>query len=223
MTRLSIFDLDETITRRPTFLRWVLFWVRREAPWRAPLLLLAVPAAALWAAGLVSRANLKSFAARLAMGRSVSREVVRACAAAFAENELRENVLLAALERIAAEKAQGRSLVLASASFEAYVEAFGERLGAVGAVGTRMPELEGGRLRPVVYGGNVYAEAKLARVEDWLGATGLARGDCHVRFFSDHISDAPMLGWADEGVVVNPLPALAAMAGERGWTVERWS
>lgn len=219
---MSIFDLDETITRRPTFLRWILFWVRTEAPWRAPLLLLPALACLGWAMGLVPRAGLKSFAARMAMGRAVARAQVRRAAGAFAEAELQGNVLTAALERIRAEQAEGRALVLASASFEAYVAAIGERLGAAAAIGTRMPAIDDARLRPVVYGGNVYAQAKLDRVRGWLEAEGVARGAAHIRFFSDHISDAPMLGWADEAVVVNPKSALAALAAERGWAVERW-
>jgi HAD superfamily hydrolase (TIGR01490 family) len=220
--RLSIFDLDETITATPTFLRWIIFWVRTEAPWRAPLLLLAGLACVPWALGFTSRGGLKSFAARLAMGPAISRARLVRAASAFAERELRVNVLADAVARIAAERAEGRAVVLASASFHAYVSAFGDRLGAAAAIGTLMPEIDDERLRPVVYGGNVYAAEKQARVADWLRGQGVDRSAAHIRFFSDHISDAPMFGWADEAVAVNPRPALAALAAARGWRVERW-
>lgn len=222
MTPLAIFDLDETITRRPTFLRWVLFWVAREAPWRAPLLAAAALASAAFRLGLVGRTRLKSFSARVGMGRTVTRARLTRAADAFVDRELRHNLLADAKAQIASERAAGRRVVLASASFEAYVEAFARRLGAEAAIGTRMPVLADGRMRPAVLGENCYGAEKLRRVEDWLRAQGLARDDVHVRAFSDHASDAPLLGWADEAVVVNPAPTLADLAARNGWRIERW-
>jgi phosphoserine phosphatase len=58
-------------------------------------------------------------------------------------------------------------------------------------------------------------------VEDWLDKSGLKRG--HVRFYSDHASDAPAFEWADEAVAVNPHARLRKLAGERGWAIEDWS
>ena len=57
-------------------------------------------------------------------------------------------------------------------------------------------------------------------VEDWLAESGLQRG--HVRFYSDHASDAPVFEWSDEPVAVNPHDRLARLAKERGWRVEDW-
>jgi phosphoserine phosphatase len=58
-------------------------------------------------------------------------------------------------------------------------------------------------------------------VTDWLAKSGLNRG--HVRFYSDHASDAPAFEWADEAVAVNPHARLRKLAGERGWAIEDWS
>ena len=44
----------------------------------------------------------------------------------------------------------------------------------------------------------------------------------HVRFYSDHVSDAPTLDWADEAFAVNPHAPLLALAREKGWDVLRW-
>ena len=63
--------------------------------------------------------------------------------------------------------------------------------------------------------------AKLRMVTDWLGKSGLTRG--HVRFYSDHASDAPVFEWADEPVAVNPHDRLRRLASERGWAIEDWS
>ena len=59
-------------------------------------------------------------------------------------------------------------------------------------------------------------------VEAWLAASGLARDACHVRFYSDHVSDAPVFDWADEAIPVNVHAQLATLAWERGWRVSDW-
>jgi phosphoserine phosphatase len=57
-------------------------------------------------------------------------------------------------------------------------------------------------------------------IEDWLTKERVTRA--HVRFYSDHASDAPVFEWADEPVAVNPHDRLRKLAGERGWPVEDW-
>ncbi|MGL1278516.1 HAD family hydrolase, partial [Vibrio parahaemolyticus] len=71
-------------------------------------------------------------------------------------------------------------------------------------------------------GENCYGAAKLAMIEAWLAREGIAREKATVRFYSDHVSDAPALAWADEAFAVNPHPPLRAMAQARGWTVLDW-
>ena len=65
------------------------------------------------------------------------------------------------------------------------------------------------RVHAKIDGENCYGPAKLRMIEEWLQKSGLERG--HVRFYSDHASDAPVFEWADEAVAVNP------HAGSRGW------
>jgi phosphoserine phosphatase len=59
-------------------------------------------------------------------------------------------------------------------------------------------------------------------IEAWMAREGIARTDAHVRFYSDHVSDAPTLDWADEAFAVNPHAPLFALATEKGWDVLRW-
>ena len=77
------------------------------------------------------------------------------------------------------------------------------------------------RVHAKIDGENCYGPAKLRMVSDWLSKSGFERG--HVRFYSDHASDAPVFEWADEPVAVNPHAKLAKLAATRGWTVEDWS
>ena len=66
------------------------------------------------------------------------------------------------------------------------------------------------------------AEGHGEYVRGWLAAEGIARTDAHIRFYSDHVSDAPVLEWADEPFAVNPSGALRRLAGKRGWPVLDW-
>jgi phosphatidylglycerophosphatase C len=54
MTRV-IYDMDKTITRKPTYTRWLVYWAAREAPWRLALLPLAGVAAVGFRIGLMRR------------------------------------------------------------------------------------------------------------------------------------------------------------------------
>ena len=221
MTRLSIYDLDETITRRPTFARWLIFWAARNAPWRLPLLALQGVAMLGFVGGLVGRRRLKMLGIGFVMGAGVRRDHVAREARAFVARELRGNTLAGALAAVAADRAAGRTLVLATASMDFYAEAFAAALGFAGCIATRSGWDEAG-LRPDLAGPNCYAAEKLARIAAWLADAGLARDTVQVRFYSDHISDLPTLEWADEAVTINPAPALARIATARGWRVERW-
>src|SRR3546814_8706647 len=86
---------------------------------------------------------------------------------------------------------------MATASYRFYVGAIAERLGFDDVIATEAEIDETGRLYAKMVGDNVYGPAKLAAIEAWLAREGIDREDCHIRFYSDHVSDAPVLGWAD--------------------------
>jgi phosphoserine phosphatase len=69
---------------------------------------------------------------------------------------------------------------------------------------------------------NCYGPAKKRMIDSWVDASGLLGRHGHVRFYSDHASDAPVLEWADEPVAVNPHRRLRSLAAKRGWQVEDW-
>ncbi len=222
MTQVSIYDLDETITRRPTFARWLLWWGRRRAPWRLPLLAaqgLATLGFITGAGetGAAGRAQLKSYGLRLILGHA-RRKVVEAEARAFAAAELNGNTLAGALAQVAADRAEGRRLVLATASMDLYADAIGAALGFDAVIATRAAWADG-RLSGLA-GPNCYGAGKLATVQAWAAANRIAPADCRV--YSDHASDTPLLAWAGEAVAINPAPAFAREAAAQGWRVERW-
>ncbi len=220
---ISIYDMDRTITRSGTWSPWLLFWARREAPWRlllAPLLGLALAA---YAARLITRGRLKEWGHRLLMGRHVPRARLQAAADEFASQTIADNVFPGAIDQIAADRAEGRRLVLATASNEYYVRAIADRLGfdAVIATPSRWEE---DRLHHRLGGDNCYGDAKRRLIDAWLARE--AGGGDHLRFYSDHISDQPVFELAEarggEAVATNPSPALRQLAAARGWRIVDW-
>lgn len=61
---------------------------------------------------------------------------------------------------------------------------------------------------------------KVERAVAFLAAQGLAVEEAI--FYTDSITDLPLLERVAEPVVVNPDPRLARVARQRGWRVERW-
>ncbi len=219
MTLLSIFDLDRTITRSGTWVPWLAFWLRREAPWRVVLLQVLALVGLAYLARVIDRGRLKEIGMALLMGRGVHRARVDAAALAFAERMVASNVFPGALAQIAADRAEGRRIVIATASNAFYVRAIAARLGIVDVVATAM-RWDGDRLRPQLAGPNCYGAAKRALVDAWLAREGLAAAP--LRFYSDHISDLPLFERADEPVAATPSPALRALASARGWRIVDW-
>ncbi|CAN5289809.1 hypothetical protein BH10PSE15_BH10PSE15_03950 [soil metagenome] len=111
--------------------------------------------------------------------------------------------------------------MLATASYAFYAGAIAERLGFDDVIGTGVVR-ETGVLRAEIAGENCYGSAKLRMIEAWMAGQEIARGDAAIRFYSDHVSDAPTLVWADEAFAVNAHGPLRTLAGERGWPVVDW-
>jgi HAD superfamily hydrolase (TIGR01490 family) len=221
-TELAIYDMDRTITRRATYTHFLLHAARRLAPWRLALLPAAGLLALAYLLRLVGRAKLKELNYRLLVGRGVAPERLEPVVESFAEATLRANVLPGALERIAADRAEGRRLVMATASYALYAGAIGRKLGFDDVVATRTGVDARGRVVARIDGANCYGLAKRDMVEAWLQGQGLEREAVHVRFYSDHVSDRPAFEWADEPVAVNPHGKLRRLAEHRGWAIEDW-
>ena len=129
----------------------------------------------------------------------------------------------AALDQIAADREAGYRLLLATASFHLYVDAIARRLGIDDVLATRLDEPDGAdHIHARLAGDNCYGEAKFARISDWLAVNDITRETAHVRAYSDHLSDHPMLRFADEAVATTPSRGLKKLAPTMGWQVVDW-
>ena len=222
MSDLAIYDMDRTVTRRATYTPFLLHCALRRAPWRLFFLPLVVLSMLAYLAKLIDRARLKEINHRLLLGHWVHPKALKPLVEGFAERQVSTNIRPGAREAIARDKAEGRRVVMATASYRLYASAIAERLGFDDVIGTGSVIGLDERVRAKIDGENCYGEAKMRMIADWVERSGLTGAHGHVRFYSDHVSDAPAFEWADEPVAVNPHARLARLAAERGWRVEDW-
>ena len=220
MTDLAIYDMDRTLTRHATYTPFLLHCAARRAPWRLLALPLVAGSMLLYLAKVIDRGRLKEINHRLLLGRETHPEVLGPLVKSFAQATLRTNIRPGALAAIAREKAEGRRVVMATASYRFYARGIADALGFDDTIGTDTILGIDSQVHAKIDGQNCYGPAKLAMIERWLAAEGISPG--HVRFYSDHASDAPVFEWADEAVAVNPHDRLKRLAAERGWPVEDW-
>ena len=222
MTDLAVYDMDRTVTRRATYTPFLLHCAVRRAPWRLLLLPTVALSMLAYVLGLIDRARLKEINHHLLLGRTIRPRELAPLVESFAEKQLAANIRPGARAAIARDKADGRRLVLATASYRLYADAIAERLGFNDVIGTGSIIGLDDRVHARIAGENCYGPAKLRMIADWIEASGLKGAHRHVRFYSDHVSDQPAFEWADEPVAVNPHGRLRRLAERRGWQIEDW-
>jgi HAD superfamily hydrolase (TIGR01490 family) len=219
---IAIYDMDKTITRRATYNGFLLHMAWNRTPWRLLLFPILPVALLIYALGIWDRQRLKEFSQALLIGRRVHREELSHYLETHADLVLGRNVYTQLLARVEEEKAAGYEHVVATASYRLYVDAIAHRLGFETVIATELATDDSGHVLARIDGHNCYDTAKLDRVIAWMKEQGLDRSQCHIRAYSDHISDAPLLDFADEAFATNPHPPLLKLAKERRWKILDW-
>ena len=222
MSDLAIYDMDRTVTKRPTYTPFLLHCAVRRAPWRLLFLPFVILSMLAYVFRLIDRSKLKEINHHLLLGSRIHPSKLKPLVASFADKQVAANVRPGARKAIARDKAQGRRLVLATASYRLYADAIAERLGFDDVIGTGSVIGLDDRVHAKIAGANCYGQAKMRMISDWVAKSGLTGVHGHVRFYSDHVSDRPALEWADEPVAVNPHGKLRRLAEQRGWQIEDW-
>ncbi len=222
ITLLAIYDMDKTVTRRATYNGFLLHMAFNKSPWRLFLSPLLPFGLALYLAKIWDRRRLKEFSQKLLVGHRVSPEKFARYLESHAELVVGKNVYPQLHERVAEEKAAGYRHIMATASYRLYVEAIAHRLGFEDVIATDLATDSSGHVLARIDGHNCYDAAKLDKVKAWMAGEGLSRDECHIRAYSDHVSDAPLLAYADEAFATNPHQPLADMAKANGWQILDW-
>jgi len=221
-SQLAIYDMDKTITRKATFTPFLIHAALRLGPWRLALLPLVFISVLVYAARLIDRGRLKEINYTLLVGRGVPPERLEPVIQSFADRQVATNIMPGARANIAADQAAGRRLVMATASYRIYAAAIAERLGFRDVIATESSLDTKGRIIARIDGSNCYGDSKLAMIQAWLEREGLSREAVHIRFYSDHVSDAVVHRWSDEAVAANPHERLVRVAEAEGWEVVNW-
>ena len=223
MSDLAIYDMDRTVTRRATYTPFLLHCALHHAPWRLLLLPFVLLSMLAYVGRFIDRAKLKEINHWLLLGGHIHPKDLQPLVDRFADRQVAANIRPGARQTIARDKAEGRRVVLATASYRLYADAIAERLGFDDVIGTGSIVGLDERVHAKIAGENCYGPAKLRMIADWVEKSGLKDTHGHVRFYSDHVSDQPAFEWADEAVAVNPHGKLRRLAEQRGWEIADWS
>ncbi|EYR61961.1 Inhibition of morphological differentiation protein [Actinotalea ferrariae CF5-4] len=118
-----------------------------------------------------------------------------------------------ALELIAHHQAQGRDVVIVSASSTEIVEPVAAMLGADHVIASRM-EVHDGRYTGA-FTSYAYGPAKADAVRELAAREGYDLSASYA--YSDSVTDVPLLEAVGRAAVVNPDRALRRLAADRGW------
>ena len=220
--QLAIYDMDRTITRRATYTPFLVHAASRLAPWRLVLLPIVGIPMLIYVARLIGRGTLKEWNYRILIGGAMAPEKLEPVIESFAERQVATNIMPGARRSIAAERAAGRRLVMATASYRLYAAAIARRLGFDDVIATETTLDARGRIVARIDGRNCYGPAKLDMIEAWMEQQGLTRDAVHIRFYSDHVSDHHVHRWSDEAVAANAHSRLVRLARTEGWEVVDW-
>jgi HAD superfamily hydrolase (TIGR01490 family) len=124
------------------------------------------------------------------------------------------------LDEVHAHQDAGRRTFIVSAAGSGVVEPLAAVLGMDGGVGTEYEVGEDGAFTGRFAGPFVYGPGKVEAIEAYAGEHEIDLDASYA--YSDSLSDLPMLRAVGNPVVVNPDPALAAVAKEEGWQTMRF-
>ncbi|WP_423821665.1 HAD-IB family hydrolase [Salinisphaera sp. SPP-AMP-43] len=214
--RIAVFDLDVTLTEYDTFLPFIIGYLRYHRKrrslwlWRLPLSLLKF-----WRWG--DRTWLKTTMLRAFLG-GEPRDRVAEWTERFVDDLLVEAMREQGLAQLREYQRQGVRVILASASFDVYVQRIAEKLEIHEVLATRVAWNSRGRLVGMD-GENCRDEEKLRRVK---ALDGIPESGEDVAAYSDSHADLPLLSWAEHGVAVCPSKRLFHQVGGLGLDVVRW-
>jgi HAD superfamily hydrolase (TIGR01490 family) len=217
MARAAFFDMDRTLVRVNTarlYVRWRM--KRREIGLRT------AARAMLWLAqyklGVVDATSATTEAARALAGRDEA-SFAAECRTWY-EETVRPHVSETARAEVERRRRAGDLCVVLTASTPYGTVPLAEDLGIEHVICSRL-EIEDGTFtgrcaEPICYG-----DGKVTLAERWAREHGVSLADA--AFYTDSVSDLPMLMRVGEPRVVNPDPRLRLSAAARGWPVERWT
>jgi len=215
-TPAAFFDMDRTVLRVNSGMLYVQWMVRRGELRRRD-----IARAALWLAkykfGLADIEAIVKSASVGVYGRDEAE--FRRATLEWVHSEVIPEVAALARQEIDDVRARGIPCVLLTSSTPYAAEPLAEAVGIAHVLCTRL-EVSEGRftgdvIRPLCYG-----PGKVALAEKWADENDVDLAQS--LFYTDSVSDLPMLERVGVPIAVNPDPRLRFIAWRRGWRTTWW-
>ncbi len=210
--KIHFFDVDHTITRGSTGRRFA------QAAVECGILkfrhLAIIPFN--YVAYRLGTGGTSFFEGEFPVIKGVERQALEAMGHEVFESRTKKALRPEMLERIAAIKAEGGCIVLATSSLDFIVGPLAELIGADAVLASGL-EYDEGRCTGRLAGAALFGSAKRDAVLAFARIRGFLLADCS--FYSDSIHDLPLLSEVGEPVAVAPDRRLRRVARSRGWTI----
>lgn len=192
----AIFDLDGTLTTKDTYIPFLGLCLR-QLGFRARAAALPFYMAMYYGKAITNERLKEAFLNAVLSGVPVKK--LQPVVDKFLDRLMNEGLNDAAVESLRRHLAVKDRVILATASFDIYVRALGEKLGIQEVVCTRT-EVKDGFLTGRISGRNCHGAEKLRRLDELLKDSDWKDSV----FYTDHHSDAPVLKKASRGILVKP-------------------
>ncbi|MFO0681369.1 MAG: HAD family hydrolase [Sandaracinus sp.] len=214
--RAAFFDMDKTLVRANTGVLYARWRFRRGESGVRDM------ARVMWwsaqyAAGVVDAGAVSSYAASTLRG--IDEAAFADQCRLWFDEMVRPIVAPGARPVIERHRSEGDVLAILTGSTWYAASLLGEALGIPHRIASTL-EVRGGAFTGAVEDPLCFGVGKVQRAERFAEEHDIDLGAS--AFYTDSISDLPMLERVGKPVVVNPDPRLAVLARRRGWPVERW-
>ena len=216
MQRAALFDMDRTLVQVNTAGLYVR-WQFRNGEARARDLAQMLWWLAQYTMGVVDAEAIARHAALGLRGQGeadVSDKLRR-----FVKNEVMQHVAAAARNEVTRMRERGYLCAILTSSTSYSALPLGEELGIEHILGSRLLVADG-RFTGEYGSPLCYGPGKIAAAEQWASEHAIDLRESV--FYTDSISDLPMLERVGTPVAINPDPRLWLLARRRGWRTEKW-
>ncbi len=214
--RAALFDMDRTLVRLDTATLYVR-WQRDRGEAGARDALRVAWWLLQYTLGIIDAPRVAERALVAFAGKEEAR-IVAECEEWF-ERYVLAHVAEAGREAVRRHRAEGELTAIVTGATPYAARPLARELGIDHVVCTQL-EVEEGRLTGRVSGPLCYGAGKIELAERLARETGFSLDDAC--FYTDSITDLPLLERVKTPIVVNPDGRLRRLAKRRGWRVERW-
>ncbi len=205
-----VFDLDGTITKKDTYIPFLASCMKTFGVRKWSILLLPIYTT-IFKLGFITNSRLKAEFLKAILG-GVTHDEVKAVAKQFVRQLFEGRINNEILELLHDYRRKGHRLILASASFDFYVETIADMLRTDSFVCTKA-EIRDHYFTGRIDGKNCYGEEKVRQVLNLIGPREMQ----NIIVYTDHYSDLPLVRESRTAYMVNPNNKTRRYLEKRGY------